>query len=209
MAEKLGKLTIDEVELCYFDEDPRLNGGVDAPVGSIGFVKENNSFIYQKFDIGNENWRPIDANGVGLSSIAVSNTDTVTNLHVDTNPEYQTEVPITGNILRESSNNDFEVQGNLIKCNFSGYIVCEANIILDSNSSNTRTVLKYKKNSSIFFGNRGYFRNRFDFRSTLLYGIIQVAPNDTIGIYSQDVQSSGTVTMEYPNECIFSITRVL
>lgn len=203
MATKLGKITINEVDIYQLDSDPSLGVGFQAPMGSLGLIKEANSKIYQKFGAAATDW--------GLptgtqSFFSVENTDITTNLNLNTIPTFETQIPITGVVVIPSS--DYTVVGNLIRANFSGKVLVTATLELESSNSNAEMFIRLGKNLTTFFGNRNTFKQAYANRPTILTGVVDVAPNDTIGIFTERQANAGTINMGSPNESRINIVRV-
>lgn len=203
MPTKLGKITINEVHIYEFDEPPFLNGGYQAPLGSLGLVKAGVARIYQKFGTGASDWKVSEGS---QSIFSVSNSDILTNINIDTTPDFQTQIPITGTVDIPSV--DFTVVGNLIRANFSGKIVVNATLQLISANSNAEVFVRLGKNLTTFFGNSNSFKQAFANRPTLLTGVIDVAENDTIGIFSERQANAGEVTMNQIGESRLEVVRI-
>lgn len=202
-VEKLGKITINEVHIYELNKNPSTDGGFDAPLGSLALIKIVDPRIYQKVGPALTDWKiPI-----GFQSFFnVENTDITTNINLNTNPEFETQIPITGNIVIDSS--DYTVVGNLIRCNFNGTVIATSTIDLVSANSNANVFLKLGKNLTTFFGNLNSFEQAFANRPTLLTGVIDVSVNDTLGIFSERQANAGTITMNGVGTSRINLVRV-
>jgi len=191
MAEIIGSQSINNVNLIEVDDDPRSGGGTPAAIGDLAIVNIGSFPLFQKFESGDLDWRPISV----TSFAHYSNAQTTQNLNV--NPVVG--VQIYGNEVERSD--DFTFQNNIsVQCNFDGFVRASYQIHLFSNQTRPNLRVQFFKNFNEPIGPigaSGYIRDTSGHQESSIdgYTIIPVTSGDTIQLAAEREAGNGTVTL--------------
>lgn len=194
MAIVLGSLSINNIDFIEVDGDPSLGAGTESEIGNIAVVNQAGFPFFQKFDVGDTDWRPI-----AVRSFAhYSNTQVNQNLNASTNTDFVTEVEILGTEL--NLDDDFTKVGEQIRCNFDGFIKCSVNLHLWSTSSRVGVQCRFKKNSVLVgpVSSCAYIRDASGHQESSLhiFSVVPVVNGDLININSRREAANGSVFLD-------------
>lgn len=206
MAEILGNVSMNNIEFLEVDGDPSIGAGTQSAIGNIAIVNQPGFPLFQKFDVGDNDWRPIAVR----SFAKFTNTEVNQNINAGSAVTLPTQVQILGN--QENLDSDFSQIGENIQCNFDGFIRVLVNLHLFSTATRTSVNIRLRNNTDLVGpqGAGGYIRDTSGHNrsSVHIMTVLPISDGDQIGLFSGQEAGGGSTFLDVVGTSDITMERI-